>query len=253
MFSLMFKKYTFRSQVREFATLFINSKNRINRKVIKNFTNVNCAGLMNRDDRTYYRPFSSATDEIPFLPPLMNIPLYKFPTMLSFIYRFMYTAQVQMLIDKTFNFQEFTDGSKQAIITISQALAARSYEELDGLVDEITIEMLKMRVDRLTTEQRNLIPVTDKNLICYINVGMAIKDHRVAVGMNCDKIVEISQLGFYCNSNMHDKDPKDIYRGIVENNNVHLITINYTFQRCYNNGVGGPWIVTIANHFTSTS
>ncbi|XP_033323633.2 uncharacterized protein LOC117218967 [Megalopta genalis] len=257
MFSLIFKKCAVRFQTREFATILINSMNRINRKVIKRFTNINCAGLINRDDRTYYRPFSSTMDKFTYLPPLMNIPLYKLPTMHSFLNRIVCTYKFRTAIDNTFNLEEFTAGSLHAITTISQALAAKDYEQLNGLVDELVIDMLKKRVDLLTTEQRELIPVTDKNLFWYYIYDMDIKDCRVALGKRCETLIEVSLLGYYSRELDVDFTDRQNYSKTVINaigrRVIHILMFNYTFQRCYYNDAGGPWIATVVNHFTITS
>nr|XP_033323633.1 uncharacterized protein LOC117218967 isoform X2 [Megalopta genalis] len=257
MFSLIFKKCAVRFQTREFATILINSMNRINRKVIKHFTNINCAGLINRDDRTYYRPFSSTMDEFTYLPPLMNIPLYKFPTMQSFIKRIIFTSKFRTVVDNTFNIEEFTAGSLHAITTISQALAAKDYEQLNGLVDEPVIEMLKKRVDLLTTEQKELIPVTDKNLFYYYNYDMDIRNPKDALGKRCENLIEVSLLGYYSRESDVDFTDRQNFSKTAINaigrKVIHVLMFNYTFQRCYYNDVGGPWIATVVNHFTITS
>ncbi|XP_076642036.1 uncharacterized protein LOC143352897 isoform X2 [Halictus rubicundus] len=142
----------------------------------------------------------------------------------------------------------------KAIKIISEALTLRNYENLHGLVDEITIEIIKKKVDGLASAQRRLITVSDAGLTWYVNYSLGVKDGRVS---DCDYILEISQLGYYLPGLQDSQNSDNVERRmfITENGveKLGLMVFNYTFQRNYKNGIGGPWMATVVNHFSITS
>ncbi|XP_076276069.1 uncharacterized protein LOC143206995 isoform X2 [Lasioglossum baleicum] len=152
---------------------------------------------------------------------------------------------------------KITDKTRHAIHAIkliSEALTLRNYENLHGLVDEIAIEIVKKKVDGLASAQRRLIAISDASLTWYVNYSMGVKDGRVS---DCDFILEISQLGYYLPSTPGSDESQNVEkRMFVTENGVErlgLMVFNYTFQRNYKNGIGGPWIATVVNHFSITS
>lgn len=254
MFALIFTKRALRSQARQFASFLVSSRTRIDRKVIQHSANVNYSDLINQNYRAYNRPFSNATNESCFLPPLMNIPLIKFPSLFYWYKEFVFNLYVRQTIDKTFNIQEFSTGAQHAIKIISLALALRNYENLQGLVDEMTIEIVKKKVESLASAQRRLITICDKTLAWCANYNMTFKDGRVS---DCDFILEISQLGYYVPTMPGAEAPDDLNKRLFISNNgevsLRMMVYNYTFQRNYKDGIGGPWIATVVNHFSITS
>lgn len=135
---------------------------------------------------------------------------------------------------------------------MSHLLATQKYEELNGLVEEKTIETLKQSVDLLTEEQRNLIIVAKDHIRIIgpidINVKMSeTNDNEYAI--------EVSKIVYYTDvaNTLEDDSQEDqnIFEVITKNIDPKPVIIcNYTFERKYVNGIGTDWIITLANHFT---
>ncbi|CAK9804833.1 hypothetical protein ANTQUA_LOCUS4255 [Anthophora quadrimaculata] len=139
-------------------------------------------------------------------------------------------------LDREFRLKTFIDGAKQAMLVISNALGAQDYKELESLVHERTIKLLKSRVSSLNPNQRKLISIEKDKFIC-IPGGIFIRNKDNM------KVVEIATLGLYIQGDINFIMPPP--EGIA--------FANYIFQRTYvHNGswIGGPWTVKSITHFS---
>ncbi|KZC04408.1 hypothetical protein WN55_02770 [Dufourea novaeangliae] len=98
--------------------------------------------------------------------------------------------------------------------------------------------MLKGSVNQLTDSQRELIAVGEKS-VWFTNTYATARNSK----SDYDHILEITQFGVYVPLNTPNN------KSISKN----LTTFNYTFQRKYSDGIGGPWVAILVNHFTPVS
>ncbi|XP_043252976.1 m-AAA protease-interacting protein 1, mitochondrial-like isoform X2 [Colletes gigas] len=197
-----------------------------------------------------YRPFASTPNEKINLPSLMDVPKYHNPSLSLWYSQIFLRIYVPFTIDREFSLNEFNRGARQAMDIVSHALANENYEELNGLVEDKTLEILKENVSRLTPEQRNLIAVRQDWLVDPVPYTTSIKRDQ---DKDKDFIIEVSYVGIYI---IPLNKPSDVQKNELEMflksfiPAGHSVACNYTFQRKYVNGVGGSWLITVVNHFT---
>nr|XP_031833768.1 uncharacterized protein LOC116427492 [Nomia melanderi] len=237
MMSLTIKKCAPCLQIRQFANL-ICDKNRVDKKSFNsliNYTYLNYSSLINPKHKTYYRPFYDNVrmmSKESRLPPLMNVPFILRRPLLSPYYSFVFLKQVREEIDRTFSLLEFRTGAAQAVVVVSSALASRNYEALTDLIEHHTLEKLIGRVNALTESQRELLIIKDQ-------VSLACCNMNVTKSGTDNVNIQITVLGYYMHITL------DFSSSLPD---MHVLLYNYTFQRTYKDGEGGPWIITMANH-----
>ncbi|XP_076620185.1 m-AAA protease-interacting protein 1, mitochondrial isoform X2 [Colletes latitarsis] len=255
MLSLVFKKCAFHTQMRSFTTLLMCSRKQDKKKLIHYWTEFECMNTINLNPPVRYRPFASTPKEKINLPRLMDVPIYIEPALSLWSSQFFLRIYMPFTIDREFSYQEFHRGAKQAIKIVSHALANENYEELDGLVEDKTLEILKQNVSRLTPEQRNLIAVHENWMLELVPYNTSIKRDK---DKDNNFIIEVLYFGVYMiplNIPTNDSPKHEIekvFQSILpmQMRQGYPIVCNYTFQRNYVNGAGGSWIVTMVNHFT---
>ncbi|XP_054000120.1 m-AAA protease-interacting protein 1, mitochondrial [Hylaeus anthracinus] len=251
----VFKKCAFRMQMRNFSTFLVCNRSQIKNKLTHYWTELKCTSTINPSLTVHHRSFNTAPEEKICLPPLMDVPLVLYPTLFSWLKVWASSLAFSFTLDKEFNLEEFTNGALHAIQLVSRLLAAQQYEQLNGLVEDKTIEILKQNVSRLTEEQRSLITISEN---CIRTIGPTDMSIKKSETEDNNYTVEISKIAYYTKSvSMPEDDSlkdQNVFEQMVKNFDQRSIIIcNYTFERNYVNGIGRDWIITVANHFTPVS
>ncbi|XP_076676103.1 m-AAA protease-interacting protein 1, mitochondrial isoform X1 [Andrena cerasifolii] len=252
MLSLVFRTPSFRTQIRQFSTALICSRNQVKRKATHYWTELKCSNFINPNVAVYRSYNSTANDNI-LLRPLMDLPLNTQASVFAWLKLLCVSFIIRFKIDREFNLDDYMTGSRHAIIVISRALAARNYESLDGLVKENTLDILKENVDCLPHSERELIAINEHCMLLNVPTEVEINVDRTEDTE--EQTVEISQLVFYVRepdkseSNM-EQEIGSIDHFITQFQRAKCIACNYTFQRTYTNGIGGSWVATVVNHFS---
>ncbi|EZA48956.1 hypothetical protein X777_12402 [Ooceraea biroi] len=180
------------------------------------------------------------------LPMLMDGPSQIAPRFFT-IFKLFYLAVFKIIphIDKEFNAPEFVKGATHATTLISKALMNEDYESLNGLVTEDVIEALRMKIETLSPNQRQLIAVKENNMMLY-----AINDINVTTDKTGDEhSIEISIICHYFPDLDVKQKPMNMSMSELQKD-ITYVVCHYTFVRKYVNNVGGPWIVTFVNHYS---
>ncbi|XP_072756310.1 m-AAA protease-interacting protein 1, mitochondrial [Anoplolepis gracilipes] len=189
----------------------------------------------------FCRPYNTESDVS--LPMLVDgapshVPSILTPLKLLYLSVFKITPH----IDKEFDVAEFMKGAKYATIVISKALSNKDYESLEGLVTQDMIEILRLKIETLSPNQRQLIAVDETDIIFYILSDIAVtvdEEHSIQITTSCHYIQGLAE-----------KKSK-IMSGVLDFTAMtkHIVC-NYTFTRKYVNNIGGPWIASFVNHYT---
>ncbi|XP_024890561.1 uncharacterized protein LOC112466609 [Temnothorax curvispinosus] len=157
-------------------------------------------------------------------------------------FRFFFLSFFQIpRIDKEFLLSETLNGTKYAITVISKALANEDYDSLEGLVAEDMIEVLRTKIETLSSGQRWLIAVNEEDIVFNVLGDIAVttdEEHSIEIKTICHYIPEKAK------KQQRLQTMTDILK--LED----LVMCNYTFTRKYVNNIGGPWIATFVNHYS---
>ncbi|KAG5317006.1 MAIP1 protein, partial [Acromyrmex heyeri] len=127
-------------------------------------------------------------------------------------------------IDKEFSISETDQGIIYAITVISNALANENYDSLEGLVAEEMIEILRTKIETLSSEQRSLIAVNKESIAFQFLSDISTKTDMA--------------------------ERKSAFTFADMSNFTKILVCNYTFTRKYVNNIGGSWIATFVNHYS---
>ncbi|CAL7937015.1 unnamed protein product [Xylocopa violacea] len=143
---LLFKleRCAFYTQIRQLAALHIHGKVQINKKSMYHFTEYKYSNLSNPNlcvqRLCSTNPGNQQKESLkPFIWQHREIDFAIYNVLFSYI-------KIITCVDATFGLMEFLKEAYQALLVISQALAAQNYEALEGLVNGRTIKLIKLTV-----------------------------------------------------------------------------------------------------------
>ncbi|XP_018405557.1 PREDICTED: uncharacterized protein C2orf47 homolog, mitochondrial-like [Cyphomyrmex costatus] len=145
-------------------------------------------------------------------------------------------------IDKEFSISETVQGIKYAIIVISKALANENYDSLEDLVAEDMIEVLRTKIETLSSEQKCLIAVNEEDIAFQILCDISAETNE-------DHSIQVKTIFHYV-PGMIKKKKLESFTFTDISNVRDMLICNYTFTRKYINNIGGPWIATFVNHYS---
>ncbi|XP_046752077.1 m-AAA protease-interacting protein 1, mitochondrial-like [Diprion similis] len=159
-------------------------------------------------------------------------------------------------IDPEFDFEEFTKGSLQAVLTVSNALSREDYESLEDLVAPDAIEILKGNISRMSDEQKAEIAMDSKELVLFLPANINIRNDESS------KTVEILMLYHFLrnlknspkpNENAEITSPMERLQRVFEARldqdlSQHAFYCNYRFVRNYGH-TNSSWLIDLVNHF----
>ncbi|KAJ8679276.1 hypothetical protein QAD02_015063 [Eretmocerus hayati] len=188
------------------------------------------------------------------LPPLTDDPPIVWPTFFRSVKNFLQCKLIiQPRMDNDFTIEEFLDGSKYAMSTVSHALAAENYDSIRNLVSPEALQTARNKINTLSSEQKQLIAVNKDDIYVTFpyEIGIMYDDDRAD-----QKFVEITtvyhSLRGLARMRAEDKEPP-INMGMLPEYRNLLFVSNYRFIREYTEGVESSWTINMINHLMSTS
>ncbi|KAI4497311.1 hypothetical protein M0802_007558 [Mischocyttarus mexicanus] len=212
--------------------------------------------LTSKENLTIYRNYNSESNENKDFHNNASLPqLIPGPIQVSFnIFTLLKMPFMELLIhlitgDSEFEVKKITQTSKSAASLVSVALSNQDYDSLNGLVDSDLLDILKVRIDALTEEQRKLIAMEESSIMFSIPYNLNIS--KIS---NTEKIhrVEFSFVSHY----IPGFNAEELIRA-DGNNKIEKITTlsqkkkfvsNYIFTRDYSADRESYWIITHINH-----
>ncbi|XP_050296342.1 m-AAA protease-interacting protein 1, mitochondrial [Anthonomus grandis grandis] len=185
------------------------------------------------------------------LPPLMDVPVRPWPSILKSFKNFFVTALIiKPYFDPEFNLSDFVQGSKRAVQVVSHKLAKG--QDLEGLVTSDLIPKLQERVSNMSVGQRDLIPVNEEDIIYTFpyEIGVIVKE--LATSNVQQRFVEITMIyhvlkGLSQIKSGVEKLPMNV--GLLPDYQDKISICNYRFVKEFTKGVESDWTVNLLNHF----
>ncbi|XP_076175591.1 m-AAA protease-interacting protein 1, mitochondrial [Ptiloglossa arizonensis] len=247
MLSLIFKKCTYHTQMRQFATVLMSNKDQVKKKVTHHWTELKYTNMINPNLTVYYRSFCTKDKET-WPKKYKSETIW---TLLASRFKIMKNdILIRTQIDNEFSLEEFSIGAQQAVMVVSRALAIQNYESLNGLVENESIEVLKSYISQMTEQKRLEIAVNDISLlniwICDLDISKGTPNEGF------DYILKIPILAYYIKEKILLESLKDLLfleKQISQNKGkLTVMKWNYSFKREYVNNVGKPWIIYNIEH-----
>ncbi|KAK0090648.1 hypothetical protein PV325_009391 [Microctonus aethiopoides] len=246
-----------RSKIRNYGKIAANQRYQIGKNF--NLCNIQEKKLIrltgvktNNDIKRYYSvgpDEPSQQEQLPvLLPPLTNDEIHILPNVFkAFTSAYYLHGVIKSRLDSEFNMPEFIEGSKQAVVVVSEALAREDYDSLSELVDSKVINELRNKISTLTQEQKNLIAIRLDDIYGSF-------PHSIRVFDSSDDgektFAEISMV-YYSLRGLRELREQNIVppleMGLMPEYQDKIFLSNYKFRRDYTNGNTEPWIVSMCN------
>ncbi|CAL4163412.1 unnamed protein product, partial [Meganyctiphanes norvegica] len=187
-------------------------------------------------------------------PDLMEMPWIIWPTLFNTMRNWVFANLIiTPYFDKEFSLKNFKEGSKQALVAISQDLSQGNFEGLESFVTPDALGDLKRNFTALTVKQRMDLAVASEDIffsfpyqigVMFKNEGSQAEQILVEIVM-CFHIFRGFEDHIKSHSNMNEAAGiKSVYT------NMDRISVaNYRFIRDFTKGVEGDWTVNLLNHF----
>ncbi|KAG5313435.1 MAIP1 protein, partial [Acromyrmex insinuator] len=175
--------------------------------------------------------------------PMLVTNVEPFKTSFLMPFRLLFFSFKIAQIDKEFSISETDRGIIYAITVISNALANENYDSLEGLVAEDMIEILRTKIETLSSEQRSLIAINKESIVFQFLSDISTKTDK-------DHSVQIKMILHYIPGMAERKNRKSAFTFADMSKFTNILVCNYTFTRNYVNNIGGSWIATFVNHYS---
>ncbi|XP_014216886.1 m-AAA protease-interacting protein 1, mitochondrial [Copidosoma floridanum] len=199
--------------------------------------------------RNYSDESESQSDYVK-LPPLTDDKPLVYPSFFKSLRSFIQVFFViKPYLDMDFVMNEFLEGAKQALHTVSHKLATEDYEGLEGLVTQDMINILRNKISMLSSEQKALIATQPDDIYAMFpyEVGVMFDNNNAE-----QKFVEITVVYYVMKGLKKLKEnPQEISMPIGMNPQLrrNAFVCNYRFIREFTKGVESAWTVNKINHF----
>jgi len=151
-------------------------------------------------------------------------------------------------IDQDFSMQEFIEGAKYAMCSVSKALASEDYESLQGLVTNDVINTLRNKINTLSNEQKQLISVAEDDVTGMFpyEVGIIFDDNKAE-----EKFIEITVISYIIKNRKNLTEEVDSTAVISTDEELkrRSFITNYRFIREYSKKSDNAWTINYINHF----
>ncbi|XP_047367148.1 uncharacterized protein LOC124955966 isoform X2 [Vespa velutina] len=178
------------------------------------------------------------------LPQLIPGPTYITQSFFNFIKIQWYEIFIPFIIkDTDFNIKDIMESAKKAASMVSIALSNKDYDSLENLVDDYVLDILKLKVNTLTEEERKLIAMTEENILLCLpyNINFLIESEE-------KKTVELEFIIHYSpDINIKEEIKNQKFIHFIKNG--HKCVSNYIFKRDYIQDRNTYWIIKHLNHF----
>ncbi|KAL1501961.1 hypothetical protein ABEB36_007182 [Hypothenemus hampei] len=188
------------------------------------------------------------------LPPLMNMPLMVWPSVLKSLKNLILTTFIiKPYFDNEFTLPDFVQGSKKAVEVISHRLS--QCQDLEGLVIPDIIPTLQDRVSKLSLIQRELISIDAEDIYFSFpyQIGIMFTNENTEVQKRFVEITMVYHVlkGLATMRSQGEEPPLNL--GMLPEYQDKLLICNYRFIREYTKGIEGDWTVNLLNHSNNAS
>ncbi|KAK0168551.1 hypothetical protein PV327_002337 [Microctonus hyperodae] len=241
-----------RSRIRNYGKIAANQRNEIRKNSnscnIQEKKLIRSTGVKTNNDHKRFYSVGSDQQLSVSLPPLTNDEIHILPNIFQALPSAYYLHGVlKGRLDPELNMPEFVEGSKQAVVVVSEALAREDYDSLSGLVDSKVIDKLRIKISALTQEQKNLIAIRLDDIYGSFPYSIRVFEG----GEENDKTFAEIAMVFYSLRGLRELREQNIVpplqMGIMPEYQDKIFLSNYNFRRDYTNGNTEPWIVSMCN------
>lgn len=178
---------------------------------------------------------------------LMDTPRILIPNIFELIKIRLRIKFRMMQIDPEFNYSEFSKGTLQAVVTISNMISKGEFNGLKGLVHDSAIEKVKQNYELLDANQKSVLAVNPSDVQVQVHYLFeeAKADSSLFVKMG---LLFYVVPGFFEAMQQAMLDPikqMDIRRKFQDD----LIVADYRLVREYSQKGPSEWIITELNHW----
>ncbi|XP_035730415.1 uncharacterized protein LOC118445293 [Vespa mandarinia] len=177
------------------------------------------------------------------LPQLIPGPIYITQSFFNFIKIQWYEVCIPFIIkDSDFKIKDIMESVKKAASMVSIALSNKDYDSLENLVDDYVLDILKLKVNTLTEEERKLIAMTEENILLCLpyNIKCSIESEE-------KKTVELEFIIHYLPGiNIKEEIKSQRFINFIKTD--HKCVSNYTFKRDYMQDRDTYWTIKHLNH-----
>ncbi|KAG5317424.1 MAIP1 protein, partial [Pseudoatta argentina] len=217
----------------------VTYRNKMRTKIAQQYNETNL--LSSSTSNVTCRIYCTESDSKPHVSlPMLVTNVEPFKTSFLMPFRLLFFSFKIPQIDKEFSISETDRGIIYAITVISNALANENYDSLEGLVAEEMIEILRTKIETLSSEQRSLIAVNKESIAFQFLSDISTKTDK-------DHSVQIKIILHYI-PGMAER--KSAFTFADMSKFTKILVCNYTFTRKYVNNIGGSWIATFVNHYS---
>lgn len=191
-------------------------------------------------------------------PDLMDFPWIIWPSLFNTIKNWIFANLIiRPYFDGEFSLKSFKEGSKQALVAVSEELSKGNFEELQPFVDLDALGDLKRNFTAMSIKQRMDLAVAKEDIFFSFphEIGVIFKNE----GSQIEQIfVEITMcFHVFRGFEDHIREQAKANAGVNETvgiksvyKNIDRISIaNYRFIREFTKGVEDDWTVNLLNHF----
>ncbi|CAF0801290.1 unnamed protein product [Brachionus calyciflorus] len=179
---------------------------------------------------------------------LMDLPRILVPPLFDLIKIRLKVLFRMRQIDSSFSYSEFSKGSLQAIVTVSNMISKGDFDGIRDLVHDTAIEKVKKNYELLDSSQKSLISVNpnDVQVSVHYMFEEAKSDSSLFVKMG---LLYYVVPGFYEAVQQTMTDPLKQFE-MRKKFQDDLIVVDYRFVREYNEKAGpSEWLITELNHW----